>query len=392
MKALLIAFMALFLVSAANAQEDDDGDNARSGNYRAVGVFYDQDYTLEMLGLRKLNEDRNYTMGLGIYYSDPSLKGSFLFRPHGWLNRLLQKPFLNGANSIPAIMIANGSFTPDSLSASYVIRNDRPYSSLTYLQTLRSYVDNENFKTYTSNFSVGLIGTSISREVQTAIHKIANENDTKNPRTPRGWNNQVAAGGEPTAGYAFKKERLITKRHVKDEALTSVTAIEFKDAWQYSLGYYTSLNYELNFRAGKIDPRHWTYMVNPLSQSNKSLFSDSAMQLRALHLPENPEIAYYERPKTFEIYAFGSVRPSFILYNALLNGQFKRSIHTIGFQDMRHLLLELDAGLATTIPAGSNKLVEFKFKFSGRSPEFKLPGRPPRWHYWGGVELLFSSY
>jgi hypothetical protein len=392
MKKLIMLVVMSFVLLPADAQEDEEEETVQTGNYRAIGIFYDQDYTLEMLGLRKLNEDRNYTMGLGFYYSDPSLKRSFLFKPHSWLNKVFQKPFLNGANSIPAIMIANGSFTPDSLPASYVVRNDRPYSSLTYLQTLRSYVDNEAFKTYTSSFSIGVIGTYISREVQTAIHKLANENDTKHPRTPRGWNNQVAAGGEPTAAYAFKKERLITKKHVKDQALTTVNAIEFKDAWQYSLGYFTSVNYELNFRAGKIDPRHWTYMVNPLSQSNKSLFSDSSMQRRAIELPENPEIAYYERPKTFELYVFGSIRPAFMLYNALLNGQFKKSVHTIGFQDMRHFLLELDGGLGTTLPTGRNKLIEFKLKFSGRSPEFKLPGRPPRWHYWGGVELLFSAY
>jgi hypothetical protein len=59
---------------------------------------------------------------------------------------------------------------------------------------------------------------------------------------------------------------------------------------------------------------------------------------------------------------------------------------------MRHVVLEVDAGVATTIPTGANKLLEFKLKFSGRSPEFELPGRAPRWHYWGGVEILFSAY
>ena len=391
MKKTSITILCLLSFFAAFTQ-DEEAEEEEFPRYKAVGIFYDQDYTLEMLGLRRLNEDRNYTMGLGLYYSDPSLHHAFFFAPHRLLNRVFRKSFLNNPTSIPAIMIANGSFTPDSLPASYPIRNDRPYSSLTYLQTIRSYVDNNTFKTYTSSLSIGILGTYISREVQTAIHNLENENDTKNPRTPRGWNNQISAGGEPTLSYAFKKERLLTKKFVQDARLTSIPAIELKDAWQYSLGYYTSVDYEFDFRFGKIDPRHWTYMVNPLSQSNKTQFSDSLMQLEKMEDHESPEINYYDKPKTFELYLFGSARPSFILYNALINGQFKRSVHTIGFQDMRHLVFDFDGGIATTLPAGSNKLIEFKLKISGRSPEFKLPARAPRWHYWGGVELLFSRY
>ena len=360
-------------------------ENVNRVPYRAYGIFYDQDYTLEMIGLKSLNEDRNYTMGLGLYYSDPSLAKSFLLKPHSWLNRIFGKPYLNESAAIPAIMIANGSFTPDSLPASYIIRNDRPYGSLTYLQTITSYVDNDELKSYTSMLSIGVIGTQISREVQTAIHRIMNDDDTKAPRTPRGWFNQVSNGGELTLSYAFKKEALLTKKHVREQLQTSVHAFELKNSWQYSLGYYTGANYALEFRAGKVDPRNWTYMVNPLSQSDKMQFSDSVMQ-QGMMSPD-----YFDRPRSFELYFFGSARPTFILYNALLNGQFRKSPHTLNFQQMKHLLFEFDGGVATTLPLSKRKVAELKFKVSGRSPEFKLPGRPPRWHYWGGLDLLISS-
>jgi hypothetical protein len=353
--------------------------------YHAYGIFYDQDFTLEMVGLKNLNEDRNYTMGLGLYYSDPSLAKSFLLKPHTWINQLFGKPYLHGSGSIPALMIANGSFTPDSLPASYVILNDRPYGSLTYLQTVTSYVDNDAFKSYASFFSIGVIGSYVSREVQTRIHKLMNDGDTKSPRTPRGWNNQISSGGELTLSYAFKKESLLTKKHVQEQLHTSVHAVELKNSWKYSLGYYTSANYALEFRAGKIDPRNWTYMVNPLSQSDKMQFSDTLMQQGMI----SPD--YFERPRTFEWYFFGSARPGFILYNALLNGQFKKSVHTLNFQEMKHVVMEFDGGVATTIPLTKRKVVELKFKISGRSPEFKLAGRSPRWHYWGGVDLLVSA-
>src|SRR5690349_3945762 len=114
MKRSYAVAVCIFLVLRLFAQEDNRQEFPA---YRAVGIFYDQDYTLEMIGLRKLNEDRNYTMGLGLYYSDPSLHHGFLFAPHRFLNRIFQKSFLNEASSIPAIMLANGSFTPDSLPA-----------------------------------------------------------------------------------------------------------------------------------------------------------------------------------------------------------------------------------------------------------------------------------
>jgi hypothetical protein len=380
--------LLLFLALTGNAVGQTPGSNDEDAGrlrYHASGIFYDQDYTLEMIGLKKLNEDRNYTLGIGFYYSDPSLSRSFLMKPHVWLNRVFGKAYLNESSSIPGLLFANGSFTPDSLPAAYVIANDRPYGALTYMQTLMTYVDNEAFKSYTSSLSIGVIGTYVSREVQTAIHKAMNENDTKAPRTPRGWNNQVSTSGEPTLSYSFKKESLLTKKYIREQSATSVTAPEVKNSWQYSVGYYTYVNYGFDFRFGKIDPRHWTYVANPLSQSDKLVFSDSLMQ-QGLRSPD-----YFERPKTFELYLFGSVRPTFVLYNALLNGQFRKSVHVLNFQEMKHLVLEFNGGVGTTVPFTGKTTLELRFKLSGRSPEFELPGRPPRWHYWGGIDLLISS-
>jgi hypothetical protein len=105
-----------------------------------------------------------------------------------------------------------------------------------------------------------------------------------------------------------------------------------------------------------------------------------------------PTTSYYERKKTFELYTFGSLRPVFILYDALLNGQFRKSEHTIGFNDMRHLILEFDGGVAISIPIQKRNLLELKLRLSGLSPEFKLANRPPSWHYWGGLHLAFSHH
>jgi hypothetical protein len=253
---LLAALLVLLRVHAQKTEE-------QSTSSWSVAVYYDQDYTLEQLGLKSLNEDRNYTMGLGIVFTCPSLKKCCFYAPHRLLNRLFNRQFLNeNQNSVQnvthSLMIANGSFTPDSLPATYIIKNDRPYGSLTYLQTVTAAVDPVKFRQCITTFSAGLIGTDLSKEVQTAIHKSMNDNDTKDPRTPRGWGNQISNGGELTLAYTVEEERLITWKQVSGEEKITYTGIELKHAWKYSLGYYTNINYAFNFRLGKIDPRNWT--------------------------------------------------------------------------------------------------------------------------------------
>lgn len=150
-------------------------------SYVSGGVFYDQDYTLEMAGFKNINEDRNYTMGAGFYYSASTLEKWVIFKPHNWLFEKLMPQNLQ-ANKFYNIMLANGSYTPDSLPARYPIYNDRPYSSLTYLQANVTAVDVHRHRTSTISISFGIIGSNISKAIQTYIHTHQNDGDTKNPR------------------------------------------------------------------------------------------------------------------------------------------------------------------------------------------------------------------
>src|SRR3954464_8255784 len=104
---LLAALLVLLHVHAQETKE-------QPSSFWSVAVYYDQDYTLEQLGLKSLNEDRNYTMGLGIVFTLPCLKKCCLYAPLRLLNRLFNRPFLNdnqdpGKNNTYSLMIANGS-------------------------------------------------------------------------------------------------------------------------------------------------------------------------------------------------------------------------------------------------------------------------------------------
>lgn len=354
--------------------------NAHAQHINSAGIFYDQDYTLEWFRLKKLNEDRNYTMGLGFYGSSNVFKKSFVFRPLYLLNSLFHQEMLNDrADQHPenstSILLGNGSFTPDSLPAAYAIYNDRPYASLTYLELRTTHVNNSGpYVKRNSSLVVGVIGSYISREVQTAIHKSQNDGDTKDPRTPRGWNHQVSSGGEPTLLYSGETEWLISKGPMRRASQTSIVGFECKHGIKYSLGYYTLSNYIFSMRFGKIDPRNWSYVSNPLANSTTLAPS------------------YLTRRPASEFYLFATFRPTFILYNAMLNGQFRHSDVRLSFGDMRHLVFDGEAGICLAPVIGNHLILTARARFSGRSPEIHFDSRPLRSHFWGGLDLLLGWY
>jgi hypothetical protein len=141
------------------------------------------------------------------------------------------------------------------------------------------------------------------------------------------------------------------------------------------------------FRTGYINPLNWTGEVNSLGDVN-------SFDLTALPAsdPMSQFLLQKRKEQQCEAYFFGVIRPKFMLYNALLNGQFAYSPHVLDFLEAKHCILEFDAGMGFTIPCkGKTKAFNLKIRFSGRSPEIKFPTRPTRWHYWLGIELYHSK-
>lgn len=382
MKRKLYTFLLFFIISKSWSQSFNDSLSNTSLDYFSLGLFFDQDLLVHPLGV---DEDRNYTMGLGFHFGSSRLRDSWITAPIKWMssklfvNSLHQDLELIDRNPFTySLIFANGSFTPDDLASSEILFSDRPYGSITYLQQNLSRVDISNFKLHNSSFIIGVLGSYISREVQTEIHSWYNEGDTKNPRRPRGWHHQISNSIEPTFLITRSTDYLITKNALKNQNFNKVMG-EIKHGWKYSLGYYTGFQYGMGFRFGLLNPNNWIYDINPLSNSNKAVSGSTKRQVIKSNKPE--------------FYLLGGFRPIFVLYNALLNGQFKRSVHTINFQDTKHFLLEWDIGVAGRIPLFSNSILDIKWKiFSGRTAEFMLAGISPRSHYWGGIDLSFSHF
>jgi hypothetical protein len=85
----------------------------------------------------------------------------------------------------------------------------------------------------------------------------------------------------------------------------------------------------------------------------------------------------------WELFLFAGARPRLNIYNALLQGQFRKSVHTVG---IKHGTLEWDLGAAAYIPA--LRLQLSWNALAGRTSEFK--GGPPRTHTWGSLVATFA--
>lgn len=397
MKKEILLLIMLFNAATVPGQPNTTDDYKVS----TFAIFFDNDYVLELGGLGRLNEDRNYTMGLGLLYASNRLYNCVLFAPLHGLNTLIRQRELNNAANMRSVILANGSFTPDDLRQQNAIYTDRPYGSITALQTMitgfavnNGAIDLSHRKT--TSLSLGIIGTALAKTVQTKLHNAFNNNNTKPPYNPEGWHNQISSNGEPTLLYTMQHDYLLGAKKKIANIHTHGWGLQAKGGYRYTIGYHTGINALLQCRAGFINKKNWFIDVNNLQNTNKMLVNQrvlaAADSLTLLNNFADNETKLCKRSK-IEVFVFGAVRPQVLLYNALLNGQFKRSVHTLSFQQTRHLLLEADAGAGASFPFRQGRnLADIRCRISTRSPETNITGIKDRWHFWGGIEFSTTFY
>lgn len=342
-----------------------------------TGVHLEQDIIADIIGLDKTpfeNRDQNYTMGVAFTFPIKKGDSSFYFFPVKTLKKFLTPPLLKkeDTTNLPAtfsISIGNTSFTPEYLGNNttdslYFIVNDRPFASLFYLETKINTI--RNYSIYSSSFVYGVLGTDLSNKVQTYIHK-NHWFGSKRP-IPYGWENQISKSGNPTFLFSYSHEKLQTTKALKNN--NCYTLFQSTTKYQYNLGYYTEIILSNNFKFGLIDPLNW--MFNNLS----STANQSEL------LPTNNR-----NDLKLELYLFSHVQTNFVLYNALLQGQFSNDFHTFKFSEINHFVLKGDFGIAMTVPINCKKTyaMNLALMMSGRSREFNTV--LSRNHYWGSIQL-----
>lgn len=331
------------------------------GSFTVFSAFFEND-VVPHIGR---NEDRNYTYGIGLQASGTFIRKGHLDAPLKALDALsgMRRAHARSPRRFYTLMAFATGFTPDTLNTSAPVRDDRPYASIVGVSVRRLTVNDRTWdRAWSSELAIGVFGLDVVGDLQTKVHRWNRRRSGKEtPYDPLGWSNQISHGGEPTALYRVAYER----RLAGDESGPDV-----RKHWQVvgggmaSAGYYTNIALLSSARAGWFSSEFWEFSPGAMHNGNQNLGQGR------------------RRRASWELFVYGGVRPRLVAYNAMMQGQFKDSVHTV---TPRRLVAEWDGGLAAYVPFIRTQLV---WQFAqGRSPEFEGSRRV---HTWGSLLAVFS--
>jgi len=299
--------------------------------------------------------DRDYTGGTAVTLSGKRVQ-EYPVSIDGWrsaLDSLVNFPQLYQSSdfmSFHSQQYGMTLFTPDNIDSVTPVYNDRPYASLFFMSNTEFTVVPEKDRAYVSIFTVGVLGLGLAESVQRSLHSITGST------VPSGWQNQVSAGGEPTAmlTYGVQNKLYVSNRQ------------QLKLEYEANLGYITDVNAGFSWRWGKINSSWWTF--NPY----QSKYMQQSMPIFSGHSADAKN----------ELYLWAGARLNVRIYNALLQGQFRHSEVTVSAADMQRLVAEYWFGASSEF-AGKYTASVF---LRGHTDEFN--GQNARGAAWVG--LVFS--
>lgn len=317
------------------------------GDEQGFGVYLDQDMLVPLT-----NQDRDYTMGLAFEFYCRDENVFLLDDGVKWFVSLANRLGLeqNTADkSKHSIMAGAITYTPDDLSDSAPILDDRPYSSLIYVGTKHVWTNEKT--AFGVELQLGLLGTGAAREVQRGLHRWYREStNSSEPVDPRGWEHQISDGGEATARLRLARTTWIDgEAHLWDISRT----------WDLSLGYQTNASFGLTGRLGHPGHAFWSVPYDPINRGN--------------FLPSFDD----------EWYLWAAYRARLVAYDVLLQGQFRDSDVTFSGGDIQRLVHEGGVGVTWAW-----KPVQLSLALNAKTAELKSPVRQ-RTHVWGGVYGMF---
>ena len=399
-------------------------------NSQSISIFFDNDGLSEPI-FKGANEDRNYTMGLGIAYSSTKLNNSFLLWPNQFLAHLigLRDSLFWGKNltrkrnkvqpylvRFPAtVMLGKTTFTPDDLSLRVVNSSDRPYSSFLFISTRLHWLNIKENTYHKVSFDIGVHGLFIAREVQTWVHKLGEGTLEKDPVIPQGWSLQISNGGEPTMGIGYELRQLVKSFSTR---YRNRSIADIQVGGSINLGHNTYLSTEIMLRVGILKPGSWSnaYRSNSLVLNSDleekylfhimvdTLFSDSGKkpeERSTTEIGEKKNSKLYRHISNLkemvsnyrfddwrgEFFAFASIRSNYVGYNVHLQGQFRDSPYTISASELERVVPEFHGGVGFKIPVrnlGKNSIVgNMGIHWRGREFEKELANN----HLWGSINM-----
>lgn len=338
----------IFLLYAYIAKADVETIANKVEKNEGVGIYIDQDMFVPFS-----NEDRDYTMGFAVEFFWAKDKG--IYPLDGAVKTIGKWLGIKDAdkNIVYSFMLGVLAYTPDDLSDSQPIYNDRPYSSLIYLSNKRVRTDGKN--ALAAEVLVGIIGSKIPGEIQSGFHSIYRDAfdkaPTEDPVEPMGWQHQISDGGELTLRLRLTNSRL-------QEAFSIPKRFDLATTMGLSLGFQTNVNLGLSMRAGKLRSDYWSLPYDPVNRGN--------------FLPSDAKDEWY---------FWTAFNARFVAYDALLQGQYRDSNVTFNYDELEHVVY--DGGIGLTLGFETSQLT---FSANMKSADLKIL---PRTQIWGSINYLY---
>lgn len=296
--------------------------------------------------------DRDYTGGMAITISGTNARDGLLS-----LDPLLAKldqlsSPAAGASIHHARQIGMIAFTPSDTLVTQPQPGDRPYASLLFVSNGRVRVDADDRGAWSSTLTIGVLGLSMSERLHNAVHELIGS------ESPRGYDNQISAGGEPTARYTLARHKLWI-------ANPSGT-VDVKTTVQGSVGYLTETGAAISMRIGRYSTPWWS-------------FAPELTDYMAAPMPIETSQARRE------LYFFVGARVKARAYNAFLQGQFRDSAVRHSFDEIEPLLAEAWVGVVTQL----FEQTQLSYTLNYQTAELR-DGAADRDALWAGVQLAHT--
>lgn len=310
----------------------------------------------------KPDQDSDYTGGVAVAYTGRRVR-EWAFSVDSWLaavDRLTgfgDFQNVDGGFARHAVEYGLVVFTPEDITQQSPIYDDRPYANFAFMANSRQVTFPDKRWLLQSALTVGVLGTDIGAEAQSLIH------DATDGTEPRGWDNQISDGGEPSGKYSVMAQKNLIRYH-------GDASFELSAGIEGNLGMNTNAALNLNMRFGNLKSPWWSFVPHQAEYINLGQTITSRVDKRVM-------------PAEWFVWAGLKVKRR--LYNAFLQGQFRDSPVEFDGDRLEDVIHEAQLGITKTWNNGFG----LSFVIRRRSNEITGPnGRDP---VWSGFVVSFKG-
>ena len=150
------------------------------------------------------NRDKDYTFAGAVSYWGEDAD-DYWFTPAPVLKGIDWLAGVEDVNVANSLTLGLEAFTPEDVELTTPILDDRPYASLLFVGSSRSYANELTKIAVHTELRIGALGTNVANVFQDKLHNI----DFIRGDRVNGYRNQISDGGELTFKYHYSKQAML---------------------------------------------------------------------------------------------------------------------------------------------------------------------------------------